>query len=192
MTLGTRIIRDLRPLTRLPFDVHLMMVNPEWILPELVDCGADRISVHYEACPYPRRVLRQITSLGAKAGLAFNPATPLPESCISVALFIICCHSYDRARSAGLPIFTRSVGKGPGGQAGPRSGRNRMGCGWRESRRRICPILSRLERIPLSLDGRYSGKEKSPKIWLPCVRRLDWMWNAKHTDGLAWNRTYSG
>ena len=79
MTLGTRIIRDLRPLTRLPFDVHLMMVNPEWILPELIAHGANRISVHYEACPYPRRVLRQIVSLGAQAGIAFNPATPLPD-----------------------------------------------------------------------------------------------------------------
>lgn len=79
MTLGTKIIRDLRLLTRLPFDVHLMMVNPEWILPELVAHGANRISVHYEACPYPRRVLRQIVSLGAQAGIAFNPATPLPD-----------------------------------------------------------------------------------------------------------------
>ncbi len=79
MTLGTRIIRDLRPLTRLPFDVHLMMVNPEWILPELIAHGANRVSVHYEACPYPRRVLRQIVSLGAQAGIAFNPATPLPD-----------------------------------------------------------------------------------------------------------------
>ena len=73
------MIRDLRPLTKLPFDVHLMMVNPEWILPDLIAFGADRISVHYEACPYPRRVLRQIVSLGAQAGLAFNPATPLPD-----------------------------------------------------------------------------------------------------------------
>lgn len=79
MTLGTRIIRELRPLTRLPFDVHLMMVNPEWLLPELVADGANRISIHYEACLYPRRVLRQIASLGAQAGLAFNPATPLPD-----------------------------------------------------------------------------------------------------------------
>jgi len=79
MTLGTKMIRDLRPLTKLPFDVHLMMVNPEWILPDLIAFGADRISVHYEACPYPRRALRQIVSLGAQAGLAFNPATPLPD-----------------------------------------------------------------------------------------------------------------
>lgn len=79
MTLGTKMIRDLRPLTKLPFDVHLMMVNPEWIFPDLIAFGADRISVHYEACLYPRRTLRQIVSLGAQAGLAFNPATPLPD-----------------------------------------------------------------------------------------------------------------
>jgi len=79
MTLGTKLIQDLRGLTKLPFDVHLMMVSPEWILPELVDFGANRISVHYEACPYPRRVLRQIVTLGATAGIAFNPATPIPD-----------------------------------------------------------------------------------------------------------------
>jgi ribulose-phosphate 3-epimerase len=79
MTLGTKIISDLRPHTRLPFDVHLMMANPEWLIPELAQMGANRISVHYEACPYPRRVLRQVASSGISAGLAFNPATPLPD-----------------------------------------------------------------------------------------------------------------
>jgi len=79
MTLGTKMISDLRHLTRLPFDVHLMMVNPEWVLPDVVRFGANRVSVHYEACLYPRRVLRQIKSLGAEAGIAFNPATPIPD-----------------------------------------------------------------------------------------------------------------
>ena len=79
MTLGTKIIQELRPKTRLPFDVHLMMVNPEWLLPDLARWGVISISVHYEACPYPRRVLRQITSLGLQAGLAINPATPIPD-----------------------------------------------------------------------------------------------------------------
>ena len=79
MTLGTKLISDLRPLSKLPFDVHLMMVDPEWIIPELLEMGADRISVHYEACPYPRRVLRRIVELGGTAGLAINPATPLPD-----------------------------------------------------------------------------------------------------------------
>jgi ribulose-phosphate 3-epimerase len=79
MTLGTKMIADLRRVTRLPFDVHLMMVNPEWILVDIVRFGANRVSVHYEACAYPRRVLRQIVSLGAKAGIAFNPATSIPD-----------------------------------------------------------------------------------------------------------------
>jgi len=79
MTLGTKIIADLRPLTRRPFDVHLMMVHPEWIIPQLARDGANRISVHFEACPYPRRTLRMIAEAGAEAGLAFNPATPLPD-----------------------------------------------------------------------------------------------------------------
>ena len=79
MTLGTRLISELRLCTPLPFDVHLMMVNPEWLLPELASIGVDRISVHYEACAYPRRVLRQIASFGIAAGLAFNPVTPISD-----------------------------------------------------------------------------------------------------------------
>ena len=79
MNLGTRLIGELRPLSPMSFDVHLMMVNPEWVLPELKSLGADRVTVHYEACAYPRRVLRQIADLGMAAGLAFNPATPVPD-----------------------------------------------------------------------------------------------------------------
>jgi ribulose-phosphate 3-epimerase len=78
MNLGTRIIQELRPLTHLPFDVHLMIMDPEWIIPELARCGANSVSVHYEACPYPRRTLGLIARHGMKAGLAFNPKTALP------------------------------------------------------------------------------------------------------------------
>ncbi|HHY87739.1 MAG TPA: ribulose-phosphate 3-epimerase [Chloroflexi bacterium] len=79
MNLGTRLIEELRPLTRLPFDVHLMMVNPEWLIPELARMGVQRVSVHYEACEYPRRTLGLIAQHGMQPGLAFNPKTPLPE-----------------------------------------------------------------------------------------------------------------
>lgn len=78
MNLGVKVIRELRPLTTLPFDVHLMMVNPEWLLLQLAEDGANRVSVHYEACEYPRRTLGLITKHGMQAGLAFNPKTPLP------------------------------------------------------------------------------------------------------------------
>ena len=79
MTLGAKLIPDLRPFTKIPFDVHLMMVDPEWILPQLVRDGADRIAVHLEACPYPRRTLRMIDEHGAVPGLALNPVTPVPD-----------------------------------------------------------------------------------------------------------------
>lgn len=78
MNLGLRMIRDLRPLTNLPFDVHMMTNNPEWMIQQLKDWGADMVSVHFEACLYPRRILGLIHQLGMIAGLAFNPATSLP------------------------------------------------------------------------------------------------------------------
>lgn len=79
MNLGTKMVGDLRQFSDLLFDVHLMMVNPQWVIPSLVEDGADRVSVHLEACRYPRRVLRQIHECGAQAGLAFNPKTSLPD-----------------------------------------------------------------------------------------------------------------
>jgi len=79
MTLGVKVIGDLRPLTNIPFDVHLMMHDPEWLLPYLIEMGADRVAVHVETCKYPRRTLRMIAEMGAKAGVALNPATPLPD-----------------------------------------------------------------------------------------------------------------
>jgi ribulose-phosphate 3-epimerase len=77
--LGTKLLTDLRPLTRLPFDVHLMTVDPEWMIPDLTASGANRIAVHMEACSYPRRVLRTIVAHGAQAGIALNPVTPLTD-----------------------------------------------------------------------------------------------------------------
>jgi len=55
-----------------------MMEDPEWILPELSRHGVNRVSVHFEACPYPRRTLGLIAQYGMQAGLAFNPKTNLP------------------------------------------------------------------------------------------------------------------
>ncbi len=75
---GIRIIEQLRGICNLPFDVHLMVNNPEWLIPCLAKCKIDMLSVHYEACPYPRRTLKLIQEQGMKAGLAFNPKTPFP------------------------------------------------------------------------------------------------------------------
>jgi len=78
MTIGTKIIKELRPLTDLPFDVHLMTRKPEWLIPILAEMGSNMVSIHFEACSYPRRTLALIHKSGMQAGLAFNPKTPLP------------------------------------------------------------------------------------------------------------------
>lgn len=91
MNLGVKVIGELRSLSKLPFDVHLMMVNPEWLIPDLARMGANQVSVHYEACPYPRRTLGLITEHGMQAGLAFNPSTPIPDLgfCLPYLSFIV-------------------------------------------------------------------------------------------------------
>jgi ribulose-phosphate 3-epimerase len=102
MTLGVRMVKDLRPLTKLPFDVHLMMNSPEWLISELKDMGADMVSVHYEACPYPRRTLGIIHEMGMQAGLAFNPATPLPplQHYLPFLSFVLILTTEPEARTA--------------------------------------------------------------------------------------------
>ncbi len=115
MTLGTKIIHDLRPLTNLPFDVHLMMVNPEWLLPELASAGVQRVSVHYEACPYPRRVLGQIAGLGMQAGLAFNAKTPIPplQFCRPYLSFVVVLSTEpETGPTAYLPTTLAKIAEG--------------------------------------------------------------------------------
>jgi len=77
ITWGPKIIGDLRKLSRKVFDAHLMIVEPEKYVEEFRRVGADIITVHQEATVHLQRVLTQIKSLGAKAGVALNPATPV-------------------------------------------------------------------------------------------------------------------
>ena len=77
LTFGPATIRDLRPLTSLPFDVHLEVVDPESYLQAVVEAGANGVTLQVEATRYPYRVLHMAKSLGVKAGLAFAAATPL-------------------------------------------------------------------------------------------------------------------
>lgn len=79
MNLGIKIIKDIRKFTTLPLDVHLMMVDPEWIIPELAKIGVNMLSFHFEATHYPRRVLKMIDKFGIHPGLAFNPKTSIPD-----------------------------------------------------------------------------------------------------------------
>ncbi|MBB3837990.1 ribulose-phosphate 3-epimerase [Runella defluvii] len=60
-----------------PLDVHLMIVQPERYLAAFRDAGAEVLTVHYEACPHLHRTIQQIKDLGAKAGVALNPHTPV-------------------------------------------------------------------------------------------------------------------
>lgn len=75
ITFGTALIKSLRSWSNLFFDVHLMVENPENLIQAYADAGADRISVHAEACLHLDRVLSQIRNLGMEAGVALNPST---------------------------------------------------------------------------------------------------------------------
>ncbi|MBI5779450.1 MAG: ribulose-phosphate 3-epimerase [Planctomycetes bacterium] len=99
ISFGPVVIKALRPLTKLPMDAHLMIENPEWYIEEFAKAGADIITVHAECfgklkahCAglgkFPKEiesldearllsVIRQIKSVGKKAGLAFNPGSPM-------------------------------------------------------------------------------------------------------------------
>ncbi|XP_021891870.1 ribulose-phosphate 3-epimerase, chloroplastic [Carica papaya] len=79
ITIGPLVVDALRPVTNLPLDVHLMIVEPEQRVPDFIKAGADIVSVHCEqsATIHLHRTLNQIKSLGAKAGVVLNPATPL-------------------------------------------------------------------------------------------------------------------
>lgn len=77
LTIGPDVVKALRPHTSLPFDVHLMVAPVDSWLEAYRAAGADIMSVHPESGPHVHRTLGQIRQLGAKAGLVFNPATPL-------------------------------------------------------------------------------------------------------------------
>ncbi len=76
MTIGPLVVKALRGATKLPLDVHLMIVEPERYVEEFAKAGADVITVHAEACVHLHRVLQQIRALGKKAGVSLNPHTP--------------------------------------------------------------------------------------------------------------------
>jgi ribulose-phosphate 3-epimerase len=76
ISFGPGVLRALRPLTRLPFDVHLMIEPVDPYIHAFVEAGADHLSLHPEAGPHLHRSLQLIKSLGKSAGVVLNPATP--------------------------------------------------------------------------------------------------------------------
>lgn len=76
MTIGPLVVEACKRSTSLPLDVHLMIEKPEQMLEAFAKAGADRLTVHVETCPHLHRTIQQIKSLGLKAGVTLNPATP--------------------------------------------------------------------------------------------------------------------
>lgn len=76
LTIGPAIVKACRAQSKLPFDCHLMIEEPQKYVGAFLDAGADMISVHFEAEPHLQRALQLIRDGGAKAGIAINPATP--------------------------------------------------------------------------------------------------------------------
>lgn len=76
ISFGFPVIEAVRPFTKKPFDVHLMIVEPEKYLERFRDAGADILTVHFEACDHLHRTIHAIRELGMKAGVAINPHTP--------------------------------------------------------------------------------------------------------------------
>ncbi|WP_438317480.1 ribulose-phosphate 3-epimerase [Sporosarcina sp. FA9] len=77
ITMGAIVVEALRPVTKLPLDVHLMIDNPDAFIEQFAKAGADYITVHVEACRHLHRTLQFIKSTGVKSGVVLNPHTPI-------------------------------------------------------------------------------------------------------------------
>lgn len=102
ISFGPDVVKALRPHSKLFFDVHLMITNPDQYIPQFVDAGADLIVVHAEACTHLDRTIDLIKDAGVKVGVALNPHTP-PE----ILEFVI--HKLDL-------VLVMTVNPGFGGQ----------------------------------------------------------------------------
>ena len=80
ISFGPLVLKAVRPLTAMVFDVHLMIAPADPFLAAFAEAGADRITVHAEAGPHLHRSLQSIRALGCKAGVALNPATPIEHA----------------------------------------------------------------------------------------------------------------
>lgn len=77
LTFGPIVVSSIRKITKLPLDVHLMIKNPDSLLEEFIKAGANYVTVHQEEVVHLHRTVTRIKELGAKAGVAINPATPI-------------------------------------------------------------------------------------------------------------------
>ncbi len=77
LTIGPPVIKALDAVTRLPLDVHLMVQEPDALLPAFIAAGSDNLTVHVEACRHLHRTIQIIKEAGVRASVVLNPATPL-------------------------------------------------------------------------------------------------------------------
>ena len=77
ISFGMPVMKSMKKMATKPFDVHLMIVQPERYIDEFKNCGADILTVHYEACTHLHRTVQEIKNKGMKAGVAINPHTPV-------------------------------------------------------------------------------------------------------------------
>ena len=103
ISFGFPVISAAKKHAKKPFDVHLMIVDPDRYVAEFAKVGADIVTVHYEACTHLHRTIQLIKSVGCKAGVALNPHTP-------VSLLKDVLHDLDL-------VLVMSVNPGFGGQA---------------------------------------------------------------------------
>lgn len=91
LTVGPPLVESIRKVTESILDVHLMITDPDRFAPLFIEAGANMISVHYEAATHLDRTLRNIQTLGARAGVVLNPATPVSvlEDILEVADYVL-------------------------------------------------------------------------------------------------------
>lgn len=77
LTIGPPVIKALSAVTRLPLDVHLMVQEPDALLPAFIEAGSANLTVHVEACRHLHRTIQTIKDAGVRASVVLNPATPL-------------------------------------------------------------------------------------------------------------------
>lgn len=87
ISFGQPVIKHIRSLVKKPLDVHLMIMNPDRYFEDFKSCGADILSVHYEACTHLHRSLGRIKQLGMKSGVVLNPHTPV---CLLEDIIFMC------------------------------------------------------------------------------------------------------
>src|SRR5438876_2922396 len=77
LSMGPAVVKSLRPRTKLPLEVHLMVQNPAMFIEPFIKAGADRLIFHHEVVPEPRPLIDKIRGLGASAAMTINPGTPV-------------------------------------------------------------------------------------------------------------------